>query len=69
MNAAARQFSQALDAGQTPAEFVDAMSLKKELIMGIGHRVKSIDNPDVRVTLVKVMRVLYDVAVYYRHGW
>jgi len=29
------------------------MRKKKELIMGIGHRVKSVENPDMRVTIVK----------------
>ena len=34
-------------------EFVNDMRKKGQLIMGIGHRVKSINNPDMRVTLVK----------------
>ena len=34
-------------------EFVNTMRKKGQLIMGIGHRVKSINNPDMRVTLVK----------------
>jgi citrate synthase len=34
-------------------EFVNAMRDKKELIMGIGHRVKSLANPDMRVELLK----------------
>ena len=29
------------------------MRAKGQLIMGIGHRVKSINNPDMRVTLIK----------------
>lgn len=36
-----------------PAEFVNAMRNKGQLIMGIGHRVKSINNPDQRVKIVK----------------
>lgn len=36
-------------------EFVNAMRKKGELIMGIGHRVKSINNPDMRVTIIKAM--------------
>ena len=39
-------------------EFVNAMRKKGELIMGIGHRVKSINNPDMRVCIIKVNRVL-----------
>lgn len=54
MDAAARQFSEAYDAGQHPMEFVNAMRKKGELIMGVGHRVKSINNPDMRVTIIKV---------------
>lgn len=34
-------------------EFVNAMRKKGQLIMGIGHRVKSINNPDVRVKIIK----------------
>lgn len=36
-----------------PAEFVKEMNSKGELIMGIGHRIKSIQNPDERVQLIK----------------
>lgn len=39
--------------GLHPAEFVNTMRNKGELIMGIGHRVKSINNPDQRVKIVK----------------
>ena len=53
MDGAAKQFTGAYDAGQIPMEFVNAMRKKGQLIMGIGHRVKSINNPDMRVTLVK----------------
>lgn len=49
----ARQFSQAYDSGTIPHEFVNQMRKKGELIMGIGHRVKSINNPDMRVKLMK----------------
>ena len=35
-------------------EFVNSMRKKGELIMGIGHRVKSINNPDMRVIIIKV---------------
>jgi len=54
LDAAARQFSEAYDAGQHPMEFVNSMRKKGELIMGVGHRVKSINNPDMRVTIIKV---------------
>ncbi|KAI1285088.1 ATP-citrate synthase [Halotydeus destructor] len=49
----ARQFSNAFDSGKIPHEFVNDMRKKGELIMGIGHRVKSINNPDMRVKLMK----------------
>ncbi|KAH9528518.1 hypothetical protein DERF_002459 [Dermatophagoides farinae] len=53
LDGAARQFSQAYDSGTIPMEFVNQMRKKGELIMGIGHRVKSINNPDMRVKLMK----------------
>lgn len=53
LDAAARQFSQAYDSGMIPHEFVNDMRKKGQLIMGIGHRVKSINNPDMRVKLMK----------------
>ncbi len=53
LDASARQFSQAYDSGTIPMEFVNQMRKKGELIMGIGHRVKSINNPDMRVKLMK----------------
>lgn len=53
LDAAARTFSQAYDAGQHPHEFVNEMRKKGQLIMGIGHRVKSLNNPDMRVKLMK----------------
>ncbi|XP_074040588.1 ATP-citrate synthase-like isoform X2 [Leptinotarsa decemlineata] len=53
LDGAARQFSEAYEKGMQPAEFVNHMRNKGELIMGIGHRVKSINNPDQRVKIVK----------------
>jgi len=53
LDGAAKQFTGAYDAGQIPMDFVNTMRKKGQLIMGIGHRVKSINNPDMRVTLVK----------------
>ena len=35
-------FSEGLDSGQLPIEFVNEMRKKGQLIMGIGHRVKSV---------------------------
>ncbi|KAM7045341.1 LOW QUALITY PROTEIN: ATP-citrate synthase-like [Molossus nigricans] len=52
LDAAAKMFSKAFDSGIIPMEFVKK---KKEgkLIVGIGHRVKSINNPDMRVQILK----------------
>lgn len=53
LDKAAEMFSKAFDSGETAAEFVVNMKNKNELIMGIGHRIKSVSNPDKRVTIVK----------------
>ncbi|KAG5441256.1 ATP-citrate synthase [Clonorchis sinensis] len=52
LDGAARQFAAAFDAGLSPAEFVASERKASRLIMGIGHRVKSITNPDMRVHLL-----------------
>jgi len=53
LDGAAQQFSQAFDNGLTPQQFVDDMKSRGILIQGIGHRIKSIHNPDKRVTIIK----------------
>lgn len=53
LDGAAKQFSEAYDAGLSPMEFVNKMRKEGKLIMGIGHRVKSLNNPDMRVILLK----------------
>ncbi|XP_076851479.1 ATP-citrate synthase [Brachyhypopomus gauderio] len=53
LDAAAKQFSSAFDSGLLPMEFVNKMKKDGKLIMGIGHRVKSINNPDMRVQILK----------------
>lgn len=53
LDGAAKQFSEAYDSNLHPMEFVNAMRKKGQLIMGIGHRVKSINNPDIRVKIIK----------------
>ncbi|XP_065840261.1 ATP-citrate synthase-like [Oscarella lobularis] len=53
LDGAARQFSQAYDAGMIPMEFVNTMRKQHKLILGIGHRVKSLNNPDMRVMILK----------------
>jgi len=49
---AAKGFYQAWKEGMTPIEFVKTKRKKKELIMGIGHKIKSLENPDKRVEIV-----------------
>jgi len=53
LDGAALQFSEALDGGLTPLEFVNSMKQKGANIQGIGHRIKSIHNPDMRVSIIK----------------
>nr|CAH8866286.1 unnamed protein product [Trichobilharzia regenti] len=52
LDAAARQFSNAYDTGLSPVQFVNQERQASRLIMGIGHRIKSITNPDKRVQLL-----------------
>ncbi|KAI1780866.1 citrate synthase [Hypoxylon cercidicola] len=53
LDGAAEEFSKAADNGLSPREFVDVMRKQNKLIPGIGHRIKSRNNPDLRVELVK----------------
>ena len=53
LDGAAHEFTQAYDKGLSPREFVDSMRKQNKLIPGIGHKVKSRNNPDLRVELVK----------------
>merc|ERR1712078_557551 len=46
---AAMMFTQAYNSGVSPKDFVDQMKKSNKLIMGIGHRIKSLANPDQRV--------------------
>lgn len=53
LDGAAKYFKEAFDKGLSPREFVDDMRKQNLLIPGIGHKVKSRNNPDLRVELVK----------------
>ncbi|KAF8872503.1 ATP citrate lyase isoform 2 [Infundibulicybe gibba] len=53
LDEAAAMFSNARDTGLTPREFVDVSRKANKLISGIGHKIKSASNPDLRVELVK----------------
>ncbi|HAM36469.1 MAG TPA: ATP citrate synthase [Elusimicrobia bacterium] len=50
---AARVFKKAQEAGISPEELLRDMKAQDRNIPGIGHRVKSLENPDMRVTLLK----------------
>jgi len=50
---AAQMFSDAMAQGISPLQFVQQMKNKGVNIQGIGHKIKSATNPDVRVTLLK----------------
>ena len=50
---AAKYFKSAYDRKLKPEEFVNEMKAKGMYIPGIGHRVKSVQNPDKRVELLK----------------
>jgi len=53
IDGAALNFSEAYAQKLSPQEFVDEMKNRGQLIMGIGHRIKSVHNPDMRVTILK----------------
>ncbi|KAI9866850.1 MAG: citrate synthase [Trichoglossum hirsutum] len=53
LDGAAEEFTKAFDKNLSPRDFVDSMRKQNKLIPGIGHRVKSRNNPDLRVELVK----------------
>lgn len=53
LDEAASIFSEASDAGTDAEQFVKDMRKANKLIMGIGHRIKSLTNPDKRVEIIK----------------
>jgi len=53
IDGAAQNFKRAYEAGLTPEQFVRDMKKKNIAIPGIGHKVKSVTNPDMRVTMLK----------------
>jgi ATP-citrate lyase alpha-subunit len=50
---AARYFKYAYDQGMSPEAFLDYMKKEGKTVSGIGHRVKSVRNPDLRVAGLK----------------
>lgn len=53
IDGAAKHFKYGYDNGLTPAEFIDHMKKQGIPIPGIGHRIKSLRNPDLRVSGLK----------------
>lgn len=53
IDGAAEQFSVAYDTNKSAKEFVAEMRKLNKLIMGIGHRVKTVENTDKRVAILK----------------
>ena len=52
LNDSAKQFKMGYEK-YTPKEFVEHMKKTNNLIMGIGHKIKSVENPDKRVEILK----------------
>lgn len=53
IDGAAKYFKHALEEGMSPLDFVNDMKRRDIKIPGIGHRIKSLTNPDKRVELLK----------------
>ncbi|MCK5583024.1 MAG: hypothetical protein KAI33_04505 [Elusimicrobiales bacterium] len=53
IDGAAQMFYSAYKRGLTPQQFVDEMKKNEINIQGIGHKIKSLENPDMRVVIVK----------------
>ena len=53
LDEAADMFMKAVDSGEEASAFVARMGKQKKLIMGIGHRIRTLQNPDMRVKLIK----------------
>ncbi len=64
LNESAKQFLKAKH-NYTPQQFVDKMKKDNILIMGIGHKVKTVENPDKRVELLK--RYVFEHFPKYDH--
>jgi len=53
IDGAAEQFAWGQDTNLSAKDFVEQMRKEGKLIMGIGHRIKSLENPDKRVSILK----------------
>ncbi|HMA76021.1 MAG TPA: citrate/2-methylcitrate synthase [Candidatus Krumholzibacteriaceae bacterium] len=52
VNGAAKHFSWGMQNDLAPRDFINAMKEKNTRIQGIGHRIHSVDDPDVRVEIM-----------------
>jgi len=52
LDEAAQAFMKACDRGISARDWVNELKNNNELIMGIGHKVKSVNNPDKRVSII-----------------
>lgn len=55
IDGSARQFHEAMVKGMNAEEFVEEYKSRGELLLGIGHKVKSIHNPDTRVAALYLL--------------
>ena len=53
LDGAASMMTTACDKGMSAKDFVNDCKKKNVLIMGVGHRIKSLENPDMRVVIIK----------------
>jgi len=53
LDGAASMMTEACDKGMSAKDFVNDCKKNNLLIMGIGHRIKSLENPDMRVVIIK----------------
>ena len=61
LDGAAKMFSEAYDSGTIPMEFVNNMRKQGKLILGIGHRIKSVS----RCFILKPMYCNYHWLICY----
>lgn len=52
LNDSAKMFYEGLTKGETPSSFVSRMRRENRIIMGIGHKIKTKENPDIRVVML-----------------
>ncbi len=64
LDGAARQFTQAYDSNMIPMEFVNTMRKQHQLIMGIGHKVKSVSTVLHPATLTKIHTYMYLISFH-----